>query len=300
MQNVLITGGCGTLGKAIMTTARRDGWQTKFTLLSRNELLQAQTRAKFPEARYVIGDVRDYDRLNSVVAGHDTIIHAAAMKRIPECEQSPTECYLTNVLGSANVIRAALAHGVERVLGISTDKACRATTAYGASKLMMEKLFRAAPMTRTIFTCVRYGNVMASRGSVLELWAKQAARSLPLTITDPRMTRFFMSPFEAVKLIELGLTLPHGTVAVKKMGSVSVGEMAGMLFHGAETVMVGLRSEEKAHEDLVHVDEDAKTHGADHYIVGSGTTGHAYNSLIAWRLNADELRAMLQDAKALE
>jgi UDP-N-acetylglucosamine 4,6-dehydratase len=300
MQNVLITGGCGTLGKAIMITARRDGWKTQFTLLSRNELLQAQTRAQFPEARYVIGDVRDYDRLNAVVAGHDTIIHAAAMKRIPECEQSPTECYLTNVLGSANVIRAAIAQGVERVLGISTDKACRATTAYGASKLLMEKLFRAAPLAPTVFTCVRYGNVMASRGSVLELWARQAAQFQPLTITNPHMTRFFMSPFEAVKLIELGLTMPHGTVTVKKMGSVSMGELASLLFHGSETVTVGLRSEEKAHEDLIHADEEAKIYGSDHYIVGSGKTGFAYDSHSAWRLNAIELRAMLDAAKELE
>src|SRR5437762_5723777 len=181
--NILITGGSGTLGHAIVRTAERDNWPCTFTIYSRSELRQAQMRQKHPHLRYVLGDVRDAERLYWLAIGHDTIIHAAAMKRIPECEAQPWVCYETNVFGASSVVRAAQMAGVKRVIGISTDKACRAVTAYGASKLAMEKLFQAQPEGGPVFTLVRYGNVVASNGSVIPTWRKQASEGKPLTIT---------------------------------------------------------------------------------------------------------------------
>jgi UDP-N-acetylglucosamine 4,6-dehydratase len=140
---LLITGGSGTLGHAIVRTALQEHWDCTFTIYSRSELRQAQMRQAYPQLRYVLGDVRDYDRLSAAVTGHDLVIHAAAVKRIPEAEQQPVNCYETNVIGSMNVARACIRQGVKRCVGVSTDKACRAITAYGASKLAMEKLFQA-------------------------------------------------------------------------------------------------------------------------------------------------------------
>jgi UDP-N-acetylglucosamine 4,6-dehydratase len=128
---ILITGGSGTLGRAIVRTAEQEGWDAEFTIYSRSEYLQAQMRSQFPHARYLLGDVRDYDRLAAAVVGHDVVIHAAAMKRLPECEAQPTECMQTNVVGSANVARACIAGGVARCVGISTDKAARPSRPMG-------------------------------------------------------------------------------------------------------------------------------------------------------------------------
>jgi UDP-N-acetylglucosamine 4,6-dehydratase len=141
--NILITGGSGTLGHAIVRTALQEHWDCTFTIYSRSELRQAQMRQAYPQLRYVLGDVRDYDRTSAAVTGHDLVIHAAAVKRIPEAEQQPVNCYETNAIGSMNVARACIRQGVKRCVGVSTDKACRAITAYGASKLAMEKLFQA-------------------------------------------------------------------------------------------------------------------------------------------------------------
>jgi UDP-N-acetylglucosamine 4,6-dehydratase/5-epimerase len=188
--NILITGGSGTLGHALVRTAEAEGWNAQFTIYSRSELRQAQMRQKHPNCRYILGDVRDAERLKAAVAGHTLVIHAAAMKRLPECDAQPAECYATNVQGSLNVLRACQQSGVLRLIGISTDKACAATTAYGASKLAMEKLLCAAPDAPTVCTLVRYGNVVGSNGSVVPLWREQARQGRPLTITDGGMTRF--------------------------------------------------------------------------------------------------------------
>src|SRR6185503_6109463 len=183
----------GTLGHAIVRTAEREGWDCSFTIYSRSELRQAQMRMRHPQARYVLGDVRDAERIAAAVAGHDVVIHAAAMKRLPECDAHPAECYQTNIGGSLNVLRACQLHGVGRLIGISTDKACAATTAYGASKLAMEKAYIAAEGD-TICTLLRYGNVVASNGSVVPIWREQARQGKPLTITNRTMTRFWMAP----------------------------------------------------------------------------------------------------------
>lgn len=304
--SVLITGGTGSLGNAIARRATAENWPCTITIFSRSELLQSQMRVKYPHLRYVLGDVRDAQRVGAAIAGHDTVIHAAAMKRIPECEAQPDECFATNIAGSLNVLAACQVYGVGRVIGISTDKACKATTAYGASKLAMEKAFQAVPEGRTIATCVRYGNVVASRGSVIPIWREQAARGEPLTITDPNMTRFWMSISSAVDLVLVGLTADHGEIWVKKMAALSIHDMIDVAGLGAYKVkVIGLRSDEKMHEDLLHENESA-CELAEHFVITPSKTrpwpafrGLSYTSKAAERLRGDEFRAMLADGEAL-
>lgn len=257
-------------------------------------------RQKHPACRYILGDVRDAERLSAAVVGHDLVIHAAAMKRIPECEQYPSECYATNVVGSANVIRACQQGGAARLIGISTDKACRAITTYGASKLLMEGLFRAQGPEPTICTLVRYGNVVASNGSVIPLWRQQAREGKPLTITDARCTRFWMAESDAVRLIGHAVDCSGigGLVWVPKMRALPIAEMAQIIAPGTDLIETGLRSCEKLHEDLIHLDEAAAN--GSHYIIGGlgSTLGHSYTSEHAPRLSAEQFRAMLHEAEA--
>lgn len=300
--NILITGGSGTLGQAIISRAEREGWPCTFTVYSRSELNQAQMRAKFPHVRYILGDIRDRDRLTAAVAGHDIVIHAAAMKRIPECEAQPSECYQTNIQGSLNVIHACQINTVQRCLGISTDKACRAITAYGASKLAMEKAFQTAGHLSsilggaTIFSLVRYGNVLASQGSVLPLWQQQIANGEPITVTDPAMTRFWMSIDQAIDLILMGLTAAHGEIWIAKMKALNILDMARFalgLEGDIRHIEIGLRSDEKLHEDLIHRDELIADRGSYFVITPVGTRGLSYRSDRVPQLSRDELRAML-------
>lgn len=303
--NILITGGSGTLGHAIVRTALAERWDCAITIYSRSELRQAQMRQRYPGLRYVLGDVRDYDRLSAAVAGHDVVVHAAAVKRIPEAEQQPVNCFETNVLGSVNVVRACNAGGVSRCVGISTDKACRAITAYGASKLAMEKLFQ-AQQSMCIFTLCRYGNVVASNGSVIPLWRKQAQEDKPLTVTDPSMTRFWMGERDAVRMVEMaahpGWSEP-GAIAVPRMHSLSLKEMADIIAPGAELVTTGLRSIEKRHEDLIHIDEPVVPgDNTFSWIIDNkyAQTGTSYTSYDAPRLTPQAFRSMLSEAEAHE
>lgn len=296
---ILITGGSGTLGHAIVRKAMLDAWDCDITIYSRSELNQARMRAKYPNLRYVLGDVRDYDRLSVAIMGHDTVIHAAAMKRIPEAEAQPSECYDTNIDGSRNVARACVAANVGRCIGISTDKACRAITAYGASKLAMEKHFQSQRQFPTTFTLVRYGNVVASNGSVVPLWRKLAEQGRAIKITDSRCTRFWMAESDAVELIEMAADNPHGTILVPKMKKLALVEMARILVPGASMVEVGFRSIEKLHEDLVHPDEEAVEMNR-HFLIGKGSLGRSYTSEHAPDLTPQEFLSMLQEAEENE
>lgn len=294
--NILITGGSGTLGQAIVRIALAERWDCSFTIYSRSELRQAEMRQRYPSLRYVLGDVRDYDRLAAAVAGHDLVIHAAAVKRIPEAEQQPVNCYETNVHGSANVVRACVASGVPRCIGISTDKACAAITTYGASKRMMEGLFQAYRETRTVFTLVRYGNVVASNGSVIPLWRQQAAAGLALTITDRRMTRFWMSERDAVCTIERAVNTPAGSIYVPKMGALGIEQMAQIIAPGCDVVETGLRSTEKLHEDLVHPFEGATEQESGYLLSAGAPGGIAYTSAVAPRLSREQFLTMVHES----
>lgn len=294
--NILITGGSGTLGHAIVRAAEREGWDCTLTIYSRSELRQAQMRVEHPRLRYILGDVRDAERLNAAVAGHDTVIHAAAVKRLPDAEAQPQNCYTVNVEGSANVARACRLQGVRLAIAVSTDKACRAISVYGHSKGLMEGIWRAQPIDgHTRFVGVRYGNVVASNGSVIPIWRDQARRGESLTVTDPTMTRFWMAPSAAVQLLVDASYLAPGSILVPKMSALSIGEMAAMVAPGAPLHVTGLRSIEKAHEDLVHPDERA-SETLTRYRLGFGETGHSYTSADAPRLTREQFLAMLEEA----
>ncbi len=296
--SILITGGTGTLGHAIMTAAERENWDCRFTIYARSELRLSQTKIRFP-VKAIVGDVRDYDRLVAAVTGHDLVIHAAAMKRIPECEQFPRECYLTNVVGSENVARACFGR-VGTVVGISTDKACQAVTTYGASKLMLESIFLSYDRLKgsTRYSLVRYGNVVASNGSIIPKWDSQYRSGKKLTITDIGMTRFWMSPFDAVTAIEESLKC-HGCIYVPKISSCSMVGLANHLFPSCSFDEVGLRSNEKLHEDLVSGDELSTSHDSG-FIIGHGSRGSSYKSSTAPHLRMENFDRMLDDARSLE
>ena len=196
---VLVTGGTGSFGKKFIKTMLEEYHPAKIIVYSRDELKQHEMRAAgydHPSLRYFIGDVRDLDRLRRACQGVDIIVHAAALKQVPACEYNPMEAIKTNILGSSNVIEAALDCGVERVLGISTDKAVNPVNLYGATKLAAEKLFiqsnAYAGGKSTRFSCTRYGNVVGSRGSVVPVFLKQRETGT-ITLTDDRMTRFWLS-----------------------------------------------------------------------------------------------------------
>lgn len=296
--NILITGGTGTLGHAIVRQAMLEEWDAQITIYSRSELAQAKMRAEYPKLRYILGDVRDFTRLEAAVAGHNLVIHAAAMKRIPEAEEQPMECILTNIAGSWNVVHACQKARVARCVGISTDKACRAITAYGASKLAMEKLFQ-AQTEGTVFTLVRYGNVVASNGSVIPLWRKAEREGRTIKITDARCTRFFMDEDKAVSLIEMAAENPAGTIVVPKMHKLNIVDMARLVVPGAQYIEVGLRSCEKLHEDLVHTDERA-IERSDHFLLGRGGTGWEYTSEAAPTLDGNTFLRWLHEAEERE
>jgi UDP-N-acetylglucosamine 4,6-dehydratase len=293
--NILITGGTGTLGHAIVRTAEAQGWDARLTIFSRSEHRQAVMRARYPHLRYILGDVRDAQGLAAAVVGNDVVIHAAAMKRIPEAEAQPAECVAVNIVGSQNVARACVAAGVKLCIGISTDKAARASTVYGASKLALEGLWRAQAPTPTRFVLCRYGNVLASNGSVLQLWREQAARGEALTITDERCTRFWMSEADAVQVIRETARLEAGQVYIPKMEALNIAQMAKMLYPGHILRVTGLRSLEKLHEDLVHTDEQAREYSGFYILGPHGTTGHAYTSAEAPPIALDALRQMIAE-----
>lgn len=299
MRTVLLTGGTGTLGHAIVEQAQRDSWPARFTVYSRSELNQARMRQQYPDVRYILGDVRDRERLQAAVAGHDVVLHLAAMKRVPECEAQPSECIQTNVIGTANVIAACQAAGVARCVVVSTDKACAAITTYGASKRLAEGLVMAAPPTPTIVTGVRYGNVVGSNGSVIPLWREQAADGLPFTITDEHMTRFWMTARDAVDLVLFALQQDAGTIAIPRMPAMNILEtLRAVMGSDVPRREIGLRSLEKLDEDLVHPYECARKLPCHYLLTRDGTYGHSYRSDTARQLTHDELLAML-DSEAV-
>lgn len=263
MKNVLITGGAGYLGRAIMRWAAVNDPDLNITIYSRDESKHARCKKMFPAHRYVLGDIRDYDRLEAVMVGHDTVIHGGALKYIPQAEINVSECIAVNVDGSRNVARAAMRTGVERVVGISTDKACLPVNVYGLTKLMMERIFQEADrLSDTQFNLVRYGNVISSTGSVILLFRKQIKESGVITLTDPKMTRFQMTVAEAVNLIMLSLSEDiGGTILIPRMGAMEMGALTEAIIKleseyagkdlGVEVKVIGLRLGEKLHEDLL-------------------------------------------------
>lgn len=278
---VLVTGGSGSLGGAILARAAAERWDASFVVYSRDEVKQAAMRERFPDVRYVLGDVRDGEALESAMRGVDVVIHAAAYKRVPEAERETMACVQANVVGSMNVVREALRVGVPKVIGISTDKACAPINAYGQSKALMERLYQSALRPGSQFTLVRYGNVIASRGSVIPTLLAQAAAGGPLQLTDPGMTRFWITLDDAVDLIIDGLALASGEILIPKSRSSTMAVMAEAVAPGVRQVNVGFRAGEKRHEQLLNAHEAPFARDTGRHFVLGPLVGERPNELPA-------------------
>jgi UDP-N-acetylglucosamine 4,6-dehydratase/5-epimerase len=259
---VLVTGGTGSFGRKFAEIVLRDYRPKKLIIFSRDELKQHDMRTggfDHPSLRYFIGDVRDVNRLRRAMRGVDVIVHAAALKQVPTCEYNPIEAVLTNVMGARNVIDAALDCGVRRVVGLSTDKAVNPVNLYGATKLVAEKLFIDANAYvgdgPTRFACVRYGNVVGSRGSVIPLFLEQRKNGR-ITLTDSRMTRFWITLDQGVRLVIRAVEqMQGGEVYVPKIPSMRVTDLAEAIAPGCGVETIGIRAGEKIHEVLISEDE---------------------------------------------
>ena len=271
---VLLTGGTGSFGRAFLDRITRDHPDTVVRVYSRDELKQSELRDSYDaeRVRWLIGDVRDRSRMSRAAQGCDVIIHAAAMKQVPACEYNPFEAVRTNVLGAQHVVDAAIDTGVSRVVALSTDKAVNPVNIYGATKLCAEKITvqgnAYAAQFDTRLSCVRYGNVVGSRGSVVPLFQEQAKRGR-ITITDERMTRFWITLPQAVDLVLYALEhMRGGEVFIPKIPSMRVVDLAEALAPGVEHEIIGIRPGEKLHELLITSDESRHTLDAgDVYVI---------------------------------
>jgi UDP-N-acetylglucosamine 4,6-dehydratase/5-epimerase len=271
---VLITGGTGSFGKKFTQLLLKEKQPKKIIIFSRDELKQYEMQAmglNQPNLRYFIGDVRDRERLVRAMHGVDIVVHAAALKQVPACEYNPMEAIKTNINGSSNVVEAALDSGVKKVLTLSTDKAVNPVNLYGATKLAAEKLTvqsnTYAAGTATRYSCVRYGNVVGSRGSVVPVFLKQR-ESGRVTITDERMTRFWLSLEQGVRfVIHCIERMEGGEVFVPKIPSMNVIDLARAIAPRAEFNIIGIRPGEKLHEVLISEDEARNTVEREHMFV---------------------------------
>ena len=250
---ILVTGGTGSFGKKFVEIMLEEYHPAKLIVFSRDELKQHEMRVNgfdHPSLRYFIGDVRDVDRLRRAMHGVDIVVHAAALKQVPACEYNPMEAVKTNILGSSNVVDAALDAGVQKVLALSTDKAVNPVNLYGATKLAAEKLFvqsnAYAGGMATRFSCVRYGNVVGSRGSVVPIFLQQRSNGR-LTITDQRMTRFWLTLEQGVRFVIRRIEqMRGGEVFVPKIPSMNLADLAKAIAPEAQLEFVGIRPGEKA------------------------------------------------------
>jgi UDP-N-acetylglucosamine 4,6-dehydratase len=265
---VLVTGGTGSFGRRFIDRILRDHAPKKVIVFSRDELKQHEMRQRFPDGpgspmRYFIGDVRDEQRLRRAFAGVDLVIHAAALKQVPACEYNPFEAVQTNIQGAKNIVDAAIDLHVPRVVGLSTDKAVSPVNLYGATKLVAEKIFvqgnTYSASAETRFSCVRYGNVVGSRGSVIPLFQEQM-KTGTITVTDDRMTRFWITLDQGVQFVIQAAERMHGgEVFVPKLPSMRLTDLAAAIAPECAVRTVGIRPGEKLHELLISEDEARQT-----------------------------------------
>ncbi|WP_404455407.1 polysaccharide biosynthesis protein [Virgibacillus necropolis] len=320
-KTLLITGGTGSFGNAVMKKFLNTDIK-EIRIFSRDEKKQDDMRKKYnnDKLKFHIGDVRDVDSVKNAMYGVDYIFHAAALKQVPSAEFFPLEAVKTNILGTENVLNAAIEREVMKVICLSTDKAAYPINAMGISKAMMEKVFVAKSKTvepeRTLICGTRYGNVMASRGSVIPLFINQIKNSQPITVTDPNMTRFLMSLEEAVELVEFAFqNAEAGDIMVQKAPGCTIGDLATAvkeLFQAENEIkVIGTRHGEKLYETLLTKEEnvtsidmnnfyrvpaDKRDLNYDKYF-GEGdeklSTDSEYNSHNTERLNVEQIKEKL-------
>ncbi|NUV87824.1 UDP-N-acetylglucosamine 4,6-dehydratase (inverting) [Streptomyces sp. KAI-26] len=319
-STLMVTGATGSFGRALIRYVLDHHRPAHIVAYSRDELKQYEARRHFeddPRLRWVIGDVRDRERLVSAMRGVDHVVHAAALKQVDTGESNPSEFVRTNVQGSQNVIDAATETGVHKVVALSTDKACRPINTYGATKLVADKLFIAANLQtahlRTRFAVVRYGNVLGSRGSVVPFFREIGRTGASLPITDKRMTRFWLGLDEAIHFVVESLDLMQGgELFVPRIPSMRLVDLAQAVVPDALMHEVGLRPGEKLHEEMIHPDDAAHVVRLGNRYIVQPTHGCAWNYLSPvdslpvpdgfsygsdqnsqW-LTADDLRTMLE------
>ena len=273
---LVVTGGTGSFGNAVVERFLRTG-VAEIRIFSRDEKKQEDMRLAIRDERlrFHIGDVRDYRSVSDVMMGANCVFHAAALKQVPSCEFHPMEALRTNVLGAENVMRAAMEHGVERCVVLSTDKAVYPINAMGMSKALMEKVMvamsRLAASSGTVLSATRYGNVMASRGSVIPIFVDQLLRDQPITITDPSMTRFLMSLDESVELVSYAFANARsGDIYVQKAPASTIADLATALSEllgrdSANQRFIGTRHGEKLYESLISREEMARAEDHGNY-----------------------------------
>ena len=276
-KTILITGGTGSFGRKFVSIVLKDHAPKKLIVFSRDELKQFEMHEdfnpkKFPSIRYFLGDIRDRDRLYRALSDVDVVIHAAALKQVPAAEYNPFEFVKTNVIGTQNLIDAAIDCGVERVIGLSTDKAANPINLYGATKLCADKLFISGNAytgtKRTRFSVVRYGNVVGSRGSVIPFFQKKMAEGI-IPITDPKMTRFFITLEQGVRFVLKAIKrISGGELYVPKIPSMRIADLAKAIAPDCEHEIIGIRPGEKVHELMIGKDDARRTlEFDDHYVI---------------------------------
>jgi UDP-N-acetylglucosamine 4,6-dehydratase (inverting) len=265
-RSILLTGGTGSFGKTFVPMTLERYNPKRLVIFSRDEMKQwemAQAYQDDPRVQFMIGDVRDKDRIVRCLDGIDCVVHAAATKIVPTAEYNPNECIKTNIIGAMNLIDACIEAGVQKVVALSTDKASNPINLYGATKLASDKLFiaanSAAGQHETTFSVVRYGNVMGSRGSVIPFFLSRAATGV-LPITDPRMTRFMITLEQGVDLVWHAFEdMMGGEVYVKRIPSIGIMDIARAVAPNAETRVIGIRPGEKIHEQMIGLEDAPHT-----------------------------------------
>jgi UDP-N-acetylglucosamine 4,6-dehydratase len=266
-KSILVTGGTGSFGKAFVSDLLKNHEPKKVIVFSRDELKQFEMKNQLENdsrLRYFIGDIRDKDRLMRAFTNVEYVVHAAALKQVDTGEYNPREFILTNIIGSQNVVDAAIDSGVSRVIALSTDKASSPINLYGATKLTADKLFTAANVyganSSTFFSVVRYGNVMGSRGSIIPLFKELAAKNLEIPITDKRMTRFWITLDQAVAFVQEAFRdMNGGELFVPRIPSMRITDLAMALAPNSEIKEIGIRPGEKLHEEMISSDDSRRT-----------------------------------------
>jgi UDP-N-acetylglucosamine 4,6-dehydratase len=277
-KRILISGGSGTFGRVFINWLLKYKKPKRIIVFSRDELKQHEMRTNGYDderIRFFIGDIRDKERIIRALHGVDIVVHASALKQVPACEYNPYEAVKTNVIGTQNLIEACIDSRVERVMAISTDKAVSPSNTYGTTKALMEKLVingnSYASGTKTKFSCVRYGNVIGSRGSIVPLMISQRDSGQPITITDIRMTRFWLQPEKACEVVGRAISVMHGgEIFIPKIPSIRILDLKRAIAPDSENRFIGIREGEKLHESLVSEQEAPLTIDAgDFYIIES-------------------------------